>query len=605
MAWNILSTHGLNKKQKEQIRYEIELMKKLQHTNIIKLITAWHSREKEEVVLITEIMTGGSLKHYLQKMRYPRLKLIKQWCKNILSALSYLHSYKPHPIIHRDLKCDNIFVCAHTGEIRIGDFGLSTIMNTSCNKTTVGTPHYMAPELFEERYGPGVDIYSFGMCLIEICTLSTPYKECDSPVSIYKKITSGTKPKAFSRIADEDVRAFIELCLKHVDGRPSADELLEHPFLIIDENDQRTHKPVRLLENEIDEQTPLAQSKHSKPLEISLVLNTQNPQKITFSFNPKEDSTQQVAEEMGTLLHLNKGEVSQVKKCIQLSLESSIIEEGPISPISIPSKGSTRFVEKSSLVDMVPYRNSTPELIPDFHRHSSYELKDDIFNLFHNPTSKDVIDISIRLGVVTGNNQLNTDQITFQFNINEDTPELVAEELVSQLDIDPLYIIKISELIEQKVIQHLKPELEPIPDRPVSVRSEFLSSTDDLISLDMKITKHSIYSGFEVTPPEFSVTSSTRSSHDNSFELKKHPQSPIYDVDRVSQATADEERSMIDMLIKLMSDKDKSILGYTTEPKIYSKPRFEEPVSNRQLIKLDQEKSILNTSKRYSDFMEL
>jgi hypothetical protein len=62
---------------------------------------------------------------------------------------------------------------------------------------------------------------------------------------------------------------------------------------------------------------------------------------------------------------------------------------------------------------------------------------------------------------------------------------------------------------------------------------------------------------------------------------------------------------MIDMLIKLMSDKDKSILGYTTEPKIYSKPRFEEPVSNRQLIKLDQEKSILNTSKRYSDFMEL
>jgi serine/threonine protein kinase len=232
--------------ERKKIHDEIILMQKLEHPNIVHFIKAWHNKEKNEVVFITEIMTGGSLKKYLQRMRHPRLKLIKQWCKDILSGLVYLHSQKPYPIIHRDLKCDNIFVCSNTGVLRIGDLGLSTIMRNSHNKSIVGTPRYMAPELFEERYGPSVDIYAFGMCLLEMCTLTPPYQECDTAYKVYRHITSGIKPYAYDKILDDEVKKFIAICLAPVDSRPHAGELLQHKFLIIDEKDERSHRPVPL-----------------------------------------------------------------------------------------------------------------------------------------------------------------------------------------------------------------------------------------------------------------------------------------------------------------------------------------------------------------------
>ena len=62
------------------------------------------------------------------------------------------------PIIHRDLKCDNIFINSNSGEIRIGDLGLSTPMNNSYTSSVLGTPEFMAPELYEEHYDCKVDI---------------------------------------------------------------------------------------------------------------------------------------------------------------------------------------------------------------------------------------------------------------------------------------------------------------------------------------------------------------------------------------------------------------------------------------------------------------
>jgi WNK lysine deficient protein kinase len=130
------------------------------------------------VVFIAEMITGGSLRKYVKKIKHPRLKVIKGWCTEILQGLVYLHSQEPHPIIHRDLKCDNIFINSNSGEIRIGDLGLSTPMQHSFTTSVLGTPEFMAPELYEECYGTGVDIYAFGMCVLEMVTLERPYKEC-------------------------------------------------------------------------------------------------------------------------------------------------------------------------------------------------------------------------------------------------------------------------------------------------------------------------------------------------------------------------------------------------------------------------------------------
>ena len=86
-----------------------------------------------------------------------------------MAGLVYLHE-QPVPIIHRDLKCENIFINSNSGEIRIGDLGLSTPMNNSYTSSVLGTPEFMAPELYEEHYDCQVDIYAFGMCMLEMIT---------------------------------------------------------------------------------------------------------------------------------------------------------------------------------------------------------------------------------------------------------------------------------------------------------------------------------------------------------------------------------------------------------------------------------------------------
>lgn len=54
----------------------------------------------------------------------------------------------------------------------------------------IGTPEFMAPELYEEEYNELVDIYAFGMCLLELVTLEYPYVECSNAAQIYKKVTA-------------------------------------------------------------------------------------------------------------------------------------------------------------------------------------------------------------------------------------------------------------------------------------------------------------------------------------------------------------------------------------------------------------------------------
>lgn len=94
----------------------------------------------------------------------------------------------------------------------------------------LGTPEFMAPEMYEEVYGPSVDIYSFGMCVLEMVTNETPYKECMNPAQIYKKVSKGIKPCSLNQIANEQVRSFISECLKPKDERPSATELLKSEY---------------------------------------------------------------------------------------------------------------------------------------------------------------------------------------------------------------------------------------------------------------------------------------------------------------------------------------------------------------------------------------
>lgn len=219
----------------ERLYCEIHLLKTLKHKNIMKFNSSWVDASKRKINFITELFTSGTLRQYRQKHRRVNIRAVKHWCRQILSGLLYLHSHVP-PIIHRDLKCDNIFVNGSQGEVKIGDMGLAAILRKPHAEHCVGTPEFMAPEVYKEAYNELVDIYSFGMCVLEMVTFEYPYSECCHPAQIYKKVISGIKPDAFYEVSDPEIRNFVEKCISEVSERPSARELLNDPFLQIDDH---------------------------------------------------------------------------------------------------------------------------------------------------------------------------------------------------------------------------------------------------------------------------------------------------------------------------------------------------------------------------------
>ena len=77
IAWNVINLRRLPKQDRPRIRQEIDLIKQLKHKNIIHFISAWQKADKEQVIFITEMITGGSLRSYVKKIKHPRLKVIK------------------------------------------------------------------------------------------------------------------------------------------------------------------------------------------------------------------------------------------------------------------------------------------------------------------------------------------------------------------------------------------------------------------------------------------------------------------------------------------------------------------------------------------------
>ncbi|XP_066319154.1 probable serine/threonine-protein kinase WNK4 isoform X1 [Miscanthus floridulus] len=240
VAWNQINIDEVMQcpDNLDRLYTEVHLLKSLKHGNVMKFYYSWIDDQSKTINVITELFTSGSLRHYRQKHPRVNLKAIKNWARQILHGLDYLHSHQP-PIIHRDLKCDNIFVNGNHGEVKIGDLGLATVMQTPRARSVIGTPEFMAPELYDESYDELVDIYSFGMCLLEIFTLEYPYSECTNPAQIFKKVSTGVKPAALAKISDLQVKQFIEKCLVPASERSCAKELLQDPFLCPD----NTHEP--------------------------------------------------------------------------------------------------------------------------------------------------------------------------------------------------------------------------------------------------------------------------------------------------------------------------------------------------------------------------
>jgi WNK lysine deficient protein kinase len=230
IAWNSIDAKSKTKDEKQRIVREIELLNSMNHPNIMKFYGSWLNRDINNKIIkinfATEMSTG-SLKSFLYRYKFFKLEHVKNWCRQILEGLKYLHE---QGIIHRDLKCENIFIHGDTSEIFIGDFGLS--LRSEKGKSSVGTPEYMAPELFGDTpYDDKIDMYAFGMCMLEMLTLESPYSECSTIPQIYRKIINGILPESLIKVRDLNSRQIIIALLSFDQNkRPSAVDLLQNNF---------------------------------------------------------------------------------------------------------------------------------------------------------------------------------------------------------------------------------------------------------------------------------------------------------------------------------------------------------------------------------------
>ena len=131
VAWSKIERHvnnmTLDDETMEKITAEMSKGLALEHPNIIKCYSCWHDMDAHCINLITEFFTSGNLRDYRQRHKHLELKAVRKWARQILSGLDYLHLKQP-PVIHGDLRCDKIYINGHSGEIKIGDLGLATLL---------------------------------------------------------------------------------------------------------------------------------------------------------------------------------------------------------------------------------------------------------------------------------------------------------------------------------------------------------------------------------------------------------------------------------------------------------------------------------------------
>ncbi|XP_044538810.1 serine/threonine-protein kinase WNK3-like [Gracilinanus agilis] len=292
VAWCELQDRKLSKAEQQRFKEEAEMLKGLQHPNIVRFYDSWEStvKGKKCIVLVTELMTSGTLKTYLKRFKVMKPKVLRSWCRQILKGLQFLHTRTP-PIIHRDLKCDNIFITGPTGSVKIGDLGLATLMRTSFAKSVIGTPEFMAPEMYEEHYDECVDVYAFGMCMLEMATSEYPYSECQNAAQIYRKVTSGIKPASFNKVTDPEVKEIIEGCIRqNKRERLSIKDLLNHAFFAEDtglrvesaEEDDGLNSSLALRLWVEDPKKLKGKHKDNEALEFSFNLETDVPEEVAY-----------------------------------------------------------------------------------------------------------------------------------------------------------------------------------------------------------------------------------------------------------------------------------------------------------------------------------
>ncbi|KAL5055322.1 hypothetical protein RYX36_036004 [Vicia faba] len=211
------------------IMQEIDLLKNLNHKNIVKYLGSLKTKSHLHIVL--EYVENGSLANIIKPNKFGPFpeSLVAVYIAQVLEGLVYLHE---QGVIHRDIKGANILTTKE-GLVKLADFGVATKLTEADVNThsVVGTPYWMAPEVIEmSGVCAASDIWSVGCTVIELLTCVPPYYDLQPMPALFRIVQDEHPPIPDS--LSPDITDFLHQCFKKdARQRPDAKTLLSHPWI--------------------------------------------------------------------------------------------------------------------------------------------------------------------------------------------------------------------------------------------------------------------------------------------------------------------------------------------------------------------------------------
>ena len=259
-----VALRNIKEEHKSAILMEINLLKKLDHPNIVKYIDSVYTDFYLNIIL--EYIECGSLANSLKKFGRFNEPVVTIYIKHVLEGLKFLHT---QGVIHRDIKGANILI-TKTGLVKVADFGVATkLSETEKSHSFAGTPYWMAPEVIgmSGNVTTACDIWSLACTVIELITGKPPYYDLN-PMTAMLRIVQEDMPPIPDKASDE-LKDFLKFCLqKEPFLRADAKGLLEHPWIRKCEKNEKAMQKIMTLR--INDKPPKKAGKDGEEEQVSV-----------------------------------------------------------------------------------------------------------------------------------------------------------------------------------------------------------------------------------------------------------------------------------------------------------------------------------------------